>query len=170
MEREVWPTSPTRDADALPAATRPMECQRSNDRILHAYKINLANCICKWQFSRMIARTCLEAELERSLTDHPVTTLLGPRQCGKTTLARGVAGRLGATMFDLQDPEIRAAFANPKFVLSPLSGLVVLDEAQLVPELYPVLRILVDEDRRLGRDRRFLLLGSAAPQLIKGIS
>ncbi|MBM3864136.1 MAG: ATP-binding protein [Verrucomicrobia bacterium] len=118
----------------------------------------------------MIIRTCLEAELERSLTDHPVTTLLGPRQCGKTTLARGVAGRLGATVFDLQDPEIRAAFANPKFVLSPLSGLVVLDEAQLVPELYPVLRILVDEDRRLGRHRRFLLLGSAAPQLIKGIS
>ena len=63
-----------------------------------------------------------------------------------------------------------AAFQNPKLLLAPLSGLVVLDEAQLVPGLYPVLRVLVDEDRRAGRDRRFLLLGSASPSLIKGIS
>jgi predicted AAA+ superfamily ATPase len=85
-------------------------------------------------------------------------------------LARQIGDQTGAAFFDMQDPEVAAAFQNPKMVLSPLEGLIVLDEAQLVPALYPVLRVLVDDDRRTGKSRRFLLLGSAAPELIKGVS
>ncbi len=118
----------------------------------------------------MIGRTTLEAEVARSLSHNPVTALLGPRQCGKTTLARQMGERRGAAIFDMQEPEVAAAFQNPKLVLAPLEGLIVLDEAQLVPAIYPVLRVLVDEDRRTGRDRRFLLLGSASPDLVKGIA
>ena len=118
----------------------------------------------------MISRARLEAEVRQSLAEAPVTTLLGPRQCGKTTLARQLGSQVGASFFDMQDPEVVAAFQNPKLVLSPLEGLVILDEAQLVPALYPVLRVLVDDDRRTGKNRRFLLLGSAAPELVKGVS
>lgn len=118
----------------------------------------------------MISRTALTQEILRSLANNPVTALLGPRQCGKTTLARQIGDQSGATFFDMQDPEVSAAFQNPKLLLAPLEGLIILDEAQLVPSLYPVLRVLVDDDRRSGRNRRFLLLGSAAPELVKGIS
>lgn len=118
----------------------------------------------------MILRERLSAELRDSLDQFPVTALLGPRQCGKTTLARQIGAERPGVFFDMQDPEVVAAFQNPKLILSPLEGLVVIDEAQLVPALYPVIRILVDEDRRVGRSRRFLLLGSAAPELIKGAS
>lgn len=118
----------------------------------------------------MISRPRVEAEVRHSLAHSPVTALLGPRQCGKTTLARQIGDQIGATLFDMQDPQVAAAFQNPKLVLSPLDGLIILDEAQLVPALYPVLRVLVDDDRRTGKDRRFLLLGSAAPELIKGVS
>jgi len=118
----------------------------------------------------MILRTALTQEILGSLANNPVTALLGPRQCGKTTLARQIGDQSGATFFDMQDPEVAAAFQNPKLLLAPLEGLIILDEAQLVPSLYPVLRVLVDADRRSGRNRRFLLLGSAAPELVKGIS
>ncbi len=118
----------------------------------------------------MISRTRVEAEVRESLVEAPVTTLLGPRQCGKTTLARQIGSQAQAAFFDMQDPEVVSAFQNPKLVLMPLEGLVILDEAQLVPALYPVLRVLVDDDRRMGKNRRFLLLGSAAPELIKGVS
>ena len=118
----------------------------------------------------MILRQRAEAEVRHSLAHTPVTALLGPRQCGKTTLARQIGDQVGATLFDMQDPQVAAAFQNPKLMLSPLEGLIILDEAQLVPALYPVLRVLVDDDRRTGKNRRFLLLGSAAPELIKGAS
>jgi predicted AAA+ superfamily ATPase len=118
----------------------------------------------------MISRPRAEAEVLDSLAHTPVTALLGPRQCGKTTLARRIGDQKGATLFDMQDPQVAAAFQNPKLVLSPLEGLIILDEAQLVPALYPVLRVLVDDDRRTGKNRRFLLLGSAAPELIKGVA
>lgn len=118
----------------------------------------------------MISRLRVELEVRQSLEHTPVTALLGPRQCGKTTLARHIGDQSGATLFDMQDPEVAAAFQNPKSILSPLEGLIILDEAQLVPALYPVLRVLVDDDRRTGKNRRFLLLGSAAPELIKGAS
>jgi hypothetical protein len=118
----------------------------------------------------MISRTRAEAEIRLSLIHNPVTALIGPRQCGKTTLARLIGDESGAAFFDMQDPEVAAGFRNPKFILSPLEGLIILDEAQLVPSLYPVLRVLVDDDRRTGKNRRFLLLGSATPDLVKGTS
>ncbi len=118
----------------------------------------------------MISRGHLKEEIRRSLAHNPVTALLGPRQCGKTTLARQIGDQSDASYFDMQDPEVAAAFRNPKLVLDTLEGLIILDEAQLLPALYPVLRVLVDKDRRVGAKRRFLLLGSAAPQLVKGIS
>lgn len=118
----------------------------------------------------MISRLRAELDVRQSLEHTPVTALLGPRQCGKTTLARQIGDQSGATIFDMQDPEVAAAFQNPKSILSPLEGLIILDEAQLVPALYPVMRVLVDDDRRTGKNRRFLLLGSAAPELIKGVS
>lgn len=118
----------------------------------------------------MISRNSLKEEIRRSLIHNPVTALLGPRQCGKTTLARQIGDESKATFFDMQDPEVAAAFRNPKLVLAPLGGLIILDEAQLVPALYPLLRVLVDDDRRTRKNRRFLLLGSAAPELVTGIS
>ena len=97
----------------------------------------------------------------------PVVALLGPRQCGKTTLARMYAERLTdtpITRFDLEDPTDLAALAEPKLALQGLRGLVVIDEIQRVPDLFPVLRVLVD---RPGNPARFLILGSASRDLIR---
>ena len=97
----------------------------------------------------------------------PVVALLGPRQCGKTTLARMYAERLtdtSVTRFDLEDPTDLAALAEPKLALQGLRGLVVIDEIQRVPELFPVLRVLVD---RPENGARFLILGSASRDLIR---
>ncbi len=118
----------------------------------------------------MLQRSRLQEEIDASLTRVPVTLLLGPRQCGKTTIAHQVFKERGGTFFDLEDPETAAAFESPKLMLAPLAGLIIIDEAQLQPDLFPLLRVLVDEDRREGRNRRFLLLGSAAPSLVHGVS
>lgn len=109
----------------------------------------------------------LQAEVERALTRFPVVALLGPRQVGKTTLAADVAERskLDVLRLDLELPSHVARLADPELYLGRYSGaLVVLDEIQRVPELFPVLRALVDADRRPGR---FLLLGSASPNLLR---
>lgn len=109
----------------------------------------------------------LQAEVERALTRFPVVALLGPRQVGKTTLAADVAERskLDVLRLDLELPSHVARLADPELYLGRYSGaLVVLDEIQRVPELFPVLRALVDADRRPGR---FLLLGSAPPNLLR---
>jgi len=97
----------------------------------------------------------------------PVTALLGPRQCGKTTLARQLAETQKATFFDLESVPDRRRLQNPELVLGSLSGLVVLDEIQVLPELFQVLRILVD---RQENQARFLVLGSASPEIIKSSS
>ncbi|MFZ9936133.1 MAG: AAA family ATPase [Luteolibacter sp.] len=110
----------------------------------------------------MISRTRVEAEVRQSLVDAPVTTLHGPRQCGKTTLAREIARQAGATFFDMQDPEVVSAFQNPKLVLSPLEGLVILDEAHLVTALYPVLRILVQRQIKPTPDDNWTCSGDQA--------
>jgi len=97
----------------------------------------------------------------------PVVALLGPRQCGKTTLARMFAERLAdtsVTRFDLEDPTDLAALAEPKLALQGLRGLVIIDEIQRAPGLFPVLRVLVD---RPGNPARFLILGSASRDLIR---
>ena len=98
---------------------------------------------------------------------HPVVALLGPRQCGKTTLARLVADASAGgevSFFDLEDPADLAALSEPKLALAPLSGLVVLDEIQRLPAVFPVLRVLVD---RPDNSARFLVLGSASRDLIR---
>jgi hypothetical protein len=95
-----------------------------------------------------------------------VVAILGPRQVGKTTLARKlVAGRKGgATMFDLERAEDLELLSDAMLALEPARGLVVIDEIQRRPELFPSLRVLVDQPRVR---RRFLILGSAAPNLLR---
>ena len=93
--------------------------------------------------------------------------LLGPRQCGKTTLAREVVSPSSPSYFDLEDPRSLERLAEPLTALSPLRGVVVIDEVQRRPELFPVLRVLVD---RKPLPARFLVLGSASPALIQQAS
>lgn len=97
---------------------------------------------------------------------NPIVGLLGPRQVGKTTLARRVLSRLAgpATTFDLENPTDLVALRDPLLSLSPLDGLVVIDEIQRLPALFPVLRVLVD---RPSNSTRFLILGSASPDLVR---
>ena len=99
---------------------------------------------------------------------HPVAALTGPRQCGKTTLARQVAAATpGSTYFDLEAAVDRRRLATPEHALRPLAGLVVVDEVQRAPELYEAVRVLVD---RPDNAAQFLLLGSVSPTLVKGVS
>jgi len=115
----------------------------------------------------MLARPDYLRRLEISTARAPVTALLGPRQCGKTTLARQFAAGREATRFDLEsEPDVRR-LANPELVLGSLDGLVVLDEIQRMPKLFSALRVLVD---RPDSRTRFLILGSAAPDLVRGVS
>lgn len=96
--------------------------------------------------------------------------ILGPRQCGKTTLARQHArsARGPVTVFDLENPADLARLDAPMTALEPLRGLVVIDEIQRRPELFPVLRVLLDREGR--RRARFLVLGSASPDLLRQTS
>ena len=112
---------------------------------------------------RPIGRSRLEHEVRAALRRSPIVSILGPRQCGKSTLARQLAGAR-AHRFDLENPIDVARLAEPQTALSPLRGLVVIDEAQLQPGLFPLLRVLAD---RSPVRTRFLLLGSASPDLIR---
>jgi len=113
----------------------------------------------------MIERN-LRAEVDRRLKDSPAVALLGPRQVGKTTLARAVAaGRPDAMLLDLERPSDRAALQQPElFFEANRDRFLVLDEIQLVPDLFAALRPEIDADRRAGR---FLLLGSASGDLLR---
>jgi predicted AAA+ superfamily ATPase len=115
----------------------------------------------------MLQRPYYLNRLNTAIGRSPVTALLGPRQCGKTTLARQLAGHQKATFFDLESVPDRRRLQNPELVLGGLAGLVVLDEIQEMPELFQVLRLLVD---RLENQARFLILGSASPEIIKSAS
>jgi hypothetical protein len=98
---------------------------------------------------------------------HPVVAILGPRQCGKTTLARMYADRFvnePITRFDLEDPTHLSRLESPKLALEELDGLVIIDEIQRSPELFEVLRVLVDRE---NNPARFLILGSASRELIR---
>ena len=113
----------------------------------------------------MIDRPFLINAVETALRRNPVTTLLGPRQCGKTTLARQIMDRRSRVhYFDLEDPLILQSLENPSLILSDLKGLVVIDEVQRRPDLLPLLRVLVD---RQPLPSRFLILGSASPDLLR---
>jgi hypothetical protein len=115
----------------------------------------------------MIPRPEPIRQIEASFQIHPVTALLGPRQCGKTTLALFIAEQEPSTIFDLENPIDIQRLSAPMQALKDLSGLVIIDEVQRKPELFELLRVLVD---RSGRNARFLLLGSASPHLVKGVS
>ena len=120
------------------------------------------------QQQKYIRRPRLEAAVRQCLEEAPVTVLLGARQTGKTTLAREIARDLEAVhTFDLEQGASRRALSTPELTLSELSGTVVIDEVQRLPELFAVLRPLCD---RLDRTARFLLLGSASPGVVKGVS
>jgi len=114
-------------------------------------------------------RRRLEPALLGSLRRFPVVGLVGARQVGKTTLARTVARRLGAAAYlDLERPSDAAKLTDPELYLEPLAGrLVIIDEIQRRPQLFPVLRGLVDAKRRNGR---FLVLGSASPDMARQAS
>lgn len=111
----------------------------------------------------MISRETDETILRAALGRSPVVLLTGPRQVGKSTLARAVVSTDAAHVFDLEDPRDLARFGEPTLSLPRLDGTVIIDEAQRSPELFPILRVLVDEDRRPGR---FLVLGSASPDVV----
>jgi predicted AAA+ superfamily ATPase len=107
------------------------------------------------------------AQLETAAQRAPVTALLGPRQCGKTTLARAFGEPRKAVFFDLESLPDRRRLDSPQSALGALEGVVVLDEIQTFPELFGVLRVLVD---RPDRSTRFLILGSASPDIVKNVS
>jgi predicted AAA+ superfamily ATPase len=116
----------------------------------------------------MIERPHHVAWVRRLLSEQPVVALLGARQIGKTTLARQVARSYGASVafFDLESSRDLAKLADPMLALEPLRGLVVLDEVQRRPDIFPTLRVLADRPRRA----RFLVLGSASPELLRQTS
>ncbi len=114
----------------------------------------------------MIARNA-ENEIFDILSEYPAIGIIGPRQVGKTTLARHVGSKLNreALYLDLELPEDEAKLQQPSLFLNQhRDKCVILDEIQRMPALFPVLRSLIDQDRKPGR---FILLGSASPQLIK---
>ena len=115
----------------------------------------------------MIQRAQLIGEIRKALRRSPVVMLLGPRQCGKTTLARQLVAADAPNYFDLEHPAEARALEHPMTALEGLEGLVVLDEAQRQPSLFPVLRVLADRPRNPAR---FLVLGSASPELSRQAS
>ncbi len=115
----------------------------------------------------MIQRNDYLNRLKSAIGRSPVTALLGPRQCGKTTLARQLADQQQSTFFDIESLPDRRRLQNPELMLGSLTGLVVLDEIQAMPELFQVLRVLVD---RPENQARILILGSASPEIIKSAS
>ena len=116
-----------------------------------------------------IARTHHLRRLRLLLREFPVVALLGARQVGKSTLARQLAAsrRGSVTWFDLENPADLARLADPGLELRPLRGLVVLDEIQRLPDVFPLLRVLADRPRTPAR---FLVLGSASPELLRQTS
>lgn len=119
--------------------------------------------IFKVTFRPMIDRIAFIATVRDALARSPAVALVGPRQVGKTTLARSFLAPDSPQWFDLEDPQVEAQLAEPMVALGDLRGLVVIDEIQHAPDLFKVLRVLID---RPGAPARFLLLGSASPALL----
>ncbi|MBI2799876.1 MAG: ATP-binding protein [Gammaproteobacteria bacterium] len=117
---------------------------------------------------KIISRPRLLSLIAQRFRTNPIVMLLGPRQCGKTTLARQYAvSTERASFFDLESPADAQRLSQPMIALEPLRGLVVIDEAQLSPALFPVLRVLVD---RRPSPAKFFLLGSASPELASNVA
>ena len=116
----------------------------------------------------LLDRPALVARVREAFEVHPVVALTGPRQCGKTTLAHAIAAQEPRiAYFDLEAAVDRRRLEAPEQALGRLVGLVVIDEAQRAPALFETLRVLAD---RPAGGARFLLLGSASPTLISGVS
>jgi len=115
----------------------------------------------------MIQRSAILAGLKDALARSRVVVLVGPRQSGKTTLARELLEEESVNYFDLEDPASLARLDQPMTALRPLKGLVVIDEIQRRPDLFPALRVLAD---RRGTPARFLILGSASGNLMRQTS
>ncbi|OGT33402.1 MAG: hypothetical protein A2W28_07900, partial [Gammaproteobacteria bacterium RBG_16_51_14] len=112
----------------------------------------------------MIERPAWIRSIKTALARSRIVTLIGPRQCGKTTLAREFLPEDSANYFDLEDPASLARLEEPMTALGELTGLVVIDEVQRRPDLFPVLRVLVDSKKFGGK---FLILGSASGDLLR---
>lgn len=112
----------------------------------------------------MIERTNLLRETQESLNHNRVVALIGPRQCGKTTLARQILAPDSSNYFDLENPVSLARLDEPMTALQELKGTIVIDEIQRRPDLFPILRVLSDRD---PLPARFLILGSASPALLR---
>jgi hypothetical protein len=112
----------------------------------------------------MISRQKILVQIRQALRRSRVVALLGPRQSGKTTLARLIVQAGSANYFDLEDPASLARLTEPVTALAALRGVVVIDEVQRRPDLFPVLRVLAD---RVPLPARFLVLGSASPSLLR---
>src|SRR6185436_1287840 len=111
----------------------------------------------------------LSARLKYLLSHSPAVVLLGPRQAGKTTLALEIGEQQASVYLDLENEDDRVKLSNPSLYLADHeSELVILDEVHRVPELFQRLRGIIDQGRRRGKaNGRFLLLGSAAMDLLK---
>ena len=107
-----------------------------------------------------VARPIDKESIQAYIESFPVTALLGPRQCGKTTLARDFRFD---HYFDLENPRDEARLENPQIALEDLKGLIIIDEIQRQPELFPLLRYLIDNQPK----QKFLILGSASRDLIR---
>ena len=112
----------------------------------------------------MLSRDAIFSRVRAALKRSRVVALVGPRQSGKTTLARRFVPSAAVNYFDLEDPAALARLAEPMLALAPLKGTVVIDEIQRRPDLFPVLRVLAD---RQPLPARFLVLGSASPVLLR---
>ena len=115
----------------------------------------------------MIERLKYLQKVKKALNRSQVTALLGSRQVGKSTLARIITEKFKASYFDLEDANDLQRIENPQTTLGNLNGVVVIDEIQRRPELFPFLRIMAD---RLPLPAKFLILGSASPHLVKETS
>lgn len=112
----------------------------------------------------MISRAHITANISTALERSRAVALIGPRQCGKTTLARQFVSPDSPNYFDLEDPLSLARLDEAMTALRGLTGLVVIDEVQRRPDLFPILRVLMDRD---PLPARFLILGSASPALLR---
>jgi len=115
----------------------------------------------------MIKRNTIIKTIKTALNRSRVTILVGPRQCGKTTLAREFLDPESVNYFDLEDPFSLTRLDEPMTALEPLQGLVVIDEIQRRPDLFPILRVLTD---RKNNPAKFLILGSASGELLRQTS
>ena len=111
--------------------------------------------------AKLLSRVQDITELKRRLKSFPVTALLGPRQCGKTTIARESFPT--PNFFDLENPRDLARLENPQLVLENLKGLIIIDEIQRLPNIFPLMRYLVDQKKK----QKFLILGSASRELLR---